>query len=148
MKSATSGRNIEVVMFLDHHEFIRCQIVEKYWGRQSCEGPDVGKGTPAMLHQLWLTLIPETTLYLRSVALCHARSMYLATLNDVQCQCMYIWKSKRDTVVQICHTDAEALCGLYRAFEDSQGPFKTTSTPHSATADLFFVVGKSEISET
>ena len=78
---------------------------------------------------------------------------YLAIHNNGYCQCMSGIEVDGGwfllyTRSHVCHTHAEALCRLYRAFEDSQGPFKTTSTPHSATADLFFVVGKSEISET
>ena len=79
----------------------------------------------------------------RDTTLCKVvHSFTLHVPDDSQQLPVYIWNRKRvgwyfTQDKDVPHrTHAEALCRLYRAFEDSQGPFKTSSTPHSVTFDL------------
>ena len=162
MKSTTSSRNIEVVkspptclyilvmvMWIYDHlrrEILRSEVL-RWPGSQMLERE----------HELWLTrltpensetkLTPENSAYrdqieTRDTTLCKVVQSFTYVPDNSQQLSVYIWNRKRvgwyfTQDKDVPHrTHAEALCRLYRAFEDSQGPFKTSSTPHSVTFDL------------
>ena len=72
------------------------------------------------------------------ILVCSSRThSHTGLVRDYQQLSVYIWNRKRGWYFIEDHIDAEALWQPYQAFEESQGPFKTTRTPYSVTFDPF-----------